>query len=326
MIHIVNIVTVIPIVDGLSITCLSAEFVNVFNSLSTGSSCREMTEILEPCPSMIDLFRASRQFNEEHRHRAAEFKKRTGFFPIHEKFESPEERGFFLDFFKLDASTTRQLMQTCKSYQVRITAFAYTAVLYAFNKLYQENGLKIPDLLNIEFPINMRMRIEPKVNVCSGRFMILFGEATLDRAKFGTFADFWTDCSYVQTVVDKCSNTENGAAFADIYLSEELSGPRDNNDDDDEDKEHDHSETFVSNLGKFVSDSVEMVDGPLVLQEIYCSDSLQVVPHYGKKTQFHVTYWKDEIMMQFGANKHFFGTEFCRRLVSLYKATILENI
>lgn len=310
--YILNLVLNMAITDGLSITNLSAEFLNIFNSLYTGQSCREMKETLEPCESIHYYFEKGHLFNEEHAKQAKEFKAKKSLFKLHKYFES-NETGFHLELFKFDPETSSMLVKTCKSLNVRVTAFFYTAMMYSMKRLYVENGLQFASCFPVEFAMNLRMRFKPNIPLEACRFMVTFGE---DEIILCESEDFATDCQNMQTLVDKCSSVQTGAVFADIYntLNSSL------------EPEHNYTDICLSNLGTFVSDSKDIVDGPLKIKEIYCSDSMHLYPHLGLALQVHVIFWKGEINVQFGANKRYFTIGYSKRFVELLREVIYQNI
>ena len=310
-----NLVFPLLVIDGFSITTLSIEFVNILNALLTNKTCIEMREQIEACGSIHEYFHKSGLYNEEHKKFASALKSERIDFIFNPIFQSIEESGFYMDLFKFDKPTSDLIISTSKKFNVRLTAYFYNVAFYTMKKLYDENQLELPKRFSLDFPINLRMRFEPNVPFSTPRFFVTFAEPSTEEAIYGQFTDFWKDSKYIQTLVDRVTDMKTGAAIADIYQTLDSLYT--------EDTEIDFC---LSNLGAFVSNSIEVFPGPIDVKEMYCSDSMKANPKVSITVQVHVFYWKGELMIQFGANKAYFQTTYCKRFFELFKQVIQESL
>lgn len=291
--------------DGFSITTLSVEFANILNALLTNKTCKEMSDTVEPCDNVHEHFLKSGIYNEEHSKLAKEIQSKRVDFKLDPIFHSPEERGFYLDLFKIDKSTSEIIMSKSKKLGVRLTAYFYNIAFYTFKKLYDENKIELPKRFTLDFPINLRMRLQPNVPFSTPRIFITFVTPATEEKHYGQFTDFWNDSKYIQTLVEESSDMKTGAALAFLYRSIDPSYSE---------TEESSVDFCLSNLGAFVNNSAELFPGPIDIEEMYCSDSLKYYPDAFFSAQVHVYFWKGQLMLQFGANKAYFVPFFARDL------------
>ena len=74
----------------------------------------------------------------------------------------------------------------------------------------------------------------------------------------------------------------------------------------------------ISNLGTFVNDAKKVLDGPIDIKEIYCTDSLNSKPRVVPAIYYHMLFWRGEIMAQYGCNMETFGRKYVERYKELY--------
>ena len=312
-----NLVFPLLVIDGFSITTLSIEFVNILNALLTNKTCIEMKEQIEACGSIHEYFHKSGLYNEEHKKFASALKSERIDFIFNPIFQSIEESGFYMDLFKFDKPTSDLIISTSKKFNVRLTAYFYNVAFYTMKKLYDENQLELPKRFALDFAINLRIRFDPNIPFSTPRLFSTYAEPVTEEAHYGRFTDFWKESQYIQTLVEKYSDMKTGAALKVIYqtLDAEIS------------EEDDLTVDFcLSNLGAFVSNSVDVFPGPIDIKEMYCSDSMKAYPRGFITVQVHVFYWKGELMIQFGANKAYFQTTYCKRFTELFKQVIQESL
>jgi hypothetical protein len=196
--YVINLVVHICICDGLNITTVSIELVNILNALLTGQECDEMRNKLEPCEDLHAMCEKTKLFREEHQATIQKLNNREMTkFNLDKKFRSYNESGFYLDLFVMDKALTSSILTKCKPNKVRLTGFFQTALFYALKELYSENGLEFPKSLLIELAASLRVRYQPVMDFAHSRLQTVVVIFPVDENKFGEFADFWQDARYI---------------------------------------------------------------------------------------------------------------------------------
>ncbi|RNA07530.1 hypothetical protein BpHYR1_048307 [Brachionus plicatilis] len=327
---IMNLVTHMIISDGLSISCLSVEIVNIINALIDGKECDEMKILLEPLADLHTLCKERNLFKESHLKTIEELSNaKKPKLALPEKFNT-KKRGFLLDLFKLDKIKTETIMKISKSNGIRVTSYFQTIAIYALRKLFLENDAPFPEQIPVDIPANLRFRLNPKVDLNACRFLTAITSFATDKEKFGRYDDFWTDARYIHEMITKSTSTETGSIFSlthseliEIFNqcfrftnSSETACKFLNLMDDQV------CDLSVSNLGPFVNDYIKEFDGNFSIKEIYCSDLLLSVPKITNAIIMHVMYWKGETMFQMGANNYYIDLSYFKR----YKELLMEFI
>jgi hypothetical protein len=299
---------------------------NIINSLISGSECDEMRVQLSPFDRMDKACLNGNLFNESLYETIKEISKKE-----HPKLVLPNEfgsneKGYNLDLFYLDESTTKKIVAECKLNKVRVTGYFYTVALYALRNLYEENGFKFPVEVPLNVAISLRVRYEPNVDFSHCGFHIAVSVFSTEGDKFGKYEHFWHDAAYINELIQSNIRSDNGTLFSITH---------------DHDKRRKFNQTFaqelyenienilgpnkiydlaISNLGTFVNDRVKENEGKFQINELYISDSLQskLIP----ALLIHVINWKGKTMFQLGANNLGLGVNYFKR----YKHFILHEI
>jgi hypothetical protein len=314
------------ITDGLNITTLSIELLNILNALLTGQECDEMKNKLEPCESLYELCIKNKLFKEEHNTKIEELNKRPlTKFKLDNKFRSYNESGFFLDLFKFDKTITSNMLAKCKANDVRLSGFLHTSLFYALKELYIENGLEFPKKLLIELAASLRVRYQPVLDFSNCRFHTVAVLFPVDENLFGEYVDFWQDARYIHGLIAENTSTETGTLFSLSHSDSETDAFNnvfaDNETYDDVCRVLSTEvacDVVISNLGRFNNDNAKVFPGPLKIKELYCTDSLNSKPTISAAMVVHTLFWQDEIMFQIGANKHSIGSAYLQRLKEIY--------
>lgn len=331
---VMNLVTNMVISDGLSISCLSVEILNIINALIDEKVCEEMEINLKPIEDLHTLCKERNLFKESHTKTIKKLNKiKKSKLVLPDKFNA-KKKGFLLDFFILDKKMTENIVKLSKSNGIRVTSYFHTIAIYALRKLFLENDFTFPEQIPVEIPANLRFRLDPKVDLNACRFMTAIAEFSTEKEKFGKYSDFWADTKIIHEAIVKSTSVETGSIFCQTHykyldmfnqlfrftkskrfackLMEFL------------DKEF--CDLGVSNLGSFVNDGIKEFDGKLSIKEIYCSDLLISVPKVTSAIIIHLMYWKGETMFQIGANNYYIDSVYFNRFKDLIKETIQETI
>lgn len=329
---VMNLVTNMAISDGISITCLSIEIINIINSLIDGKECEEMKVKLKPVADLHTLCEERNLFNQSHLKMIKKLNEiRKNQLSLPEKFKT-KKRGFLLDLFRLDKIMTEKIISISKSKGIRLTSYFQTITIYALRKLFLENDEPFPEQVPIEMPANLRFRLNPKVDLNACRFLtaiLAFGTES-----FGKYDDFWADAKHVHELIIENTKTETGALFSIThfkYLDFFNQIFRFTPSSETACKfmsllDIDVCDLGYSNLGSFINDSKKELEGKLSIKEIYCSDLLLSVPKITSSIIMHTIYWKGETMFQIGANNYYIDSSFLKRFKELILETIEETI
>lgn len=332
--YVMNLVVNMVISDGISISCLSIEIVNIINALLDGKECDEMKIQLEPVADLHSLCEQRGLFKESHLkniHKLNDTNKPKLALP--DKFMT-KKRGFLLDLFKLDTRTTKEIIRVSKMNGIRLTSYFYTVAIYSLRKLFLENEVPFPNPIPIEMPANLRFRLDPRVDLNACRFLTAITSFATQTHKFGSYKDIWADAKYIHELIIENTSTETGSIFNIThfkYLDIFNQFFRFTNSSDTACKllnlfDDDTCDMSVSNLGQFVNDGVKELPGKLSIKEIYCSDLLLSVPKVTSAIIIHIMYWKGETMFQIGANNCYIDVVFFKRFKELLMETIEQTI
>ncbi|CAF0992169.1 unnamed protein product [Brachionus calyciflorus] len=294
--------------DGFNMCALNIELINVLNSLLTGQQCKEMFEKFDKTEDLYELSEKS-HLVKENNFKVIE-QRRTSPLPkllLSEKLKTNNEKGFKLDFLKLDEETTKNILKISKQNAVKMTGFFYMVSLYALRDLYGKYEIEFPSDVLIGLAASLRIRYNPVLDFSPCRTHICNFETLLEDCEF---KNFWHDARMLNELIRKETDLENGVLFTVTHDYEGLNEFNEYflSDKSKEDilnygSHHSTLDFAYSNLGPYVNDNVSVVQGPLCIKEIYCSDSLQTEPAISISIIHHVIFWRGEIMFQFGANK-----------------------
>ena len=207
--YVLNLVVQVVITDGLNITTLSIEIVNILNSILSESVCEEMITKMEPCEGLYEICKKTCLFKDEFQPLIRKMNNEVHpNFVLHDKFKEDNESGFELDFFKFDKELTSKILAKSKQNKLKLTGFFQTAAFYALHELYLENELTFPKSLMIETVASLRVRYKPVLDFAHCRFQTVSVEFPVDENRFGEFVDFWTDAKYISDLIQENTSTE----------------------------------------------------------------------------------------------------------------------
>jgi hypothetical protein len=171
--YVINLSIALQICDGICISTLSLELINILNSLLTGSECNEMKTVLKPAPNLHQVVNEKGLFKQTQQEAVSQ---RTNDveYVLDEKFRSYGENGLKINLIKLDKILTKKLLNNCKKNNSRMTACINTAIFYALRKLYLMNNLEIPSEFSCELPANIRLRCQPNIEFNDLRLQVIF--------------------------------------------------------------------------------------------------------------------------------------------------------
>jgi hypothetical protein len=139
--YLINLSVGLHITDGINISTISLELINILNSLLTNQNdSDEMNVILEPSLSLNELAFNKGLFTQTQQDTvdALARQKDPVQFVLHEKFKSAQETGLKINLIRLDQDMTRQLIQKCKSNQTRITGCLNASIFYALRFVFDD--------------------------------------------------------------------------------------------------------------------------------------------------------------------------------------------
>ncbi|CAF1130716.1 unnamed protein product [Brachionus calyciflorus] len=250
-----------------------------------------------------------------------------------DKFRS-NKPGYLLDLFKLDKELVDKIISKSKMNNIRLSGYFHTVTLYALRRLFIENDEPFPSSVPISFPVNLRFRLEPPVDLSACRFFTAPCECSTEREKFGKYENFWEDAKYVHDKIQEHSNPETGNIFNLTHEKSlevfnqicRLTGTSKKTLKLINFLHPTNCDLCVSNLGRFVSDSYKEFDGKFSIHEIYCSDLLTSIPRISSSIIMHIIFWRGEIMFQTGANNYYFDEKYFKRLSELILLVINETL
>jgi hypothetical protein len=173
--YVLNLSIVLYICDGICISTLSLELINILNSLLTGCECDEIKTVLKLAPNLHEVVAEKGLFNKIQQETVELLDKKTDAvkFVLNDKFKSNSETGLKINLIKLDKNLTKNLLNKCKTNNVRMTGCINTAIFYAIRKLYLMNNLEVPSEFSCEIPANMRLRYQPNNEFHDLRFFVI---------------------------------------------------------------------------------------------------------------------------------------------------------
>lgn len=156
-----------------------------------------------------------------------------------------------------------------------------------------------------------------------------------DEKHFGDYQSFWKDCQYLNGLIQESLNVQNGHLFALSHsgtkvdeISRYLSGIKEGGGKKAHDSAHECNDCDItlSNLGSFVNERCQLFRGPFEIKELYCSSSLKSIANVSPAINIHTLFWRDEMMVQIGANKSCLANCFFKKYKELFLQTIEETM
>lgn len=204
----------IVITDGVNITTLIIEFINIINALAMNKECNEILQILEPAESLNYMADKQQMVGWKQKliiKLALKFLTTSCILP--NEFRPENESGFKLNFSKVDKHSTSEILKKAKENNIKITGYLIAVVYYALKKLYDENNVKFPKVYPCALPVNLRMRYEPNMSFSDMRNHAGLAEVDIQENKLSGFTNIWKDSKYIHRRVQEAASLDYGALF-----------------------------------------------------------------------------------------------------------------
>lgn len=178
------------ITDGINVTYVQVELINIINALETSTQCDEMQIKLAPPECFHSRVAKSDLFRPEFTKQIDEMSLPPRFV-LDDKFKSDNETGFALDLICVDAATSARIITASKKHNIRVTSFYQAVLFYALKRLYDENNLQLQQSLAITLVAAMRVRFDPIVEFHHCRFFTAIAFFSVE-SSLDDFRHFWT--------------------------------------------------------------------------------------------------------------------------------------
>ena len=330
----VSFVLPLYLTDGLNISCILIELVNIINALLIDKECEEMKVRLELVDNLNVLTSEYKLFSDKQKWAINELRTiQNNNFILDDEFKC-NELGLKINMLKLNKKLSEKLLAKAKEKNTKLTGMLNAAIVYALRDLYEENGLVFPSDLICGLPANLRIRYQPNLDFSHIRFQVCLAHFNLSRPNFGDFNDIWADARHVNELVEKCTSMEDGSLFLGTHDFEsiDLFNRMFKECVDDEERacktmnKTNHCDLILSNLGTYVSSRKKIFQGPFDIKEVYHGDSLQSSPNVISALIFHITFWNREIQILLSSNKSAMGTKYSERLINLLEQIIIKSV
>lgn len=323
------------VTDGINITVLSWELINILNSTLNGEQCDEMREALELHPSLIDTVRECNAFPaEKQATRALQRQNELEVnFNVAYRFRDLDERGTKIHLHALERKKTQQLISESKKRNVTLTALIIAATYHAFKRLYEENKMVVPKDFSCIIPANLRFRLQPKVNFSHMRpFVSGVNVSLLYPSLTGELGNIWDEAEYVASAVLQATDMESGRIFDFSHNFEMMRHELEIFEKCKDDKERARQllscetscDLVMSNIGVYAANEKKVIDGPLRLVETYFGDSLVSYPNICPAVMFHINTWQGRMMIEMSSQKTVIAPRYSDRLFEHFKEVLMS--
>lgn len=310
--------------DGINIVTLSNELVNIINSLLENKECVEMNETLALYENIESMVERNGLISSKLRETYEEFCKTDPIikFRLPKEFFNPNDHGVKLKLLALDKQLSKSLYEIAKTKKIKLNGVLAAVFLYALKDLYEENGLQIDKDLMFLVMINLRFRIEPKIDFSHTRLFVRSFYAKILHSNFGKFEDIWSDAKYINELIyNKIDNQHMYFSLLHDQYSKIVNSFNDTTD---------HSQVYkklndalacdfvFTNIGPHVSICKKLVDGPLKLEESYFGDSVTYDNSYISPFILHANSLNDQIMLELTTNRYRLNSIYADRYMQLF--------
>lgn len=324
----------IPLIltDGINITTLLIEIVNILNALLQGEISNEMMFELELCDNIEELCHKYKLSTEKQLDGMKRLKQLPGNeFLLPKELRSTSDTGSKINLFRFNREQTESIMRACKENRVKVTGFLNAAIFFALEDLYSKIGIEFPSRLSSGVSVNYRLRYEPNLDFSHMKTHVGLIKINMDMSQ-----NIWELSRSIDSNIEQATSTESGAlllgshdfesyeksieqhkAYIDGDKSEQLCQEMR--------KEFDFHVAF-SNLGKWVHDRKgrNSEGKQLKIDQIYYGDSLDSSPFILVPLIFHTIYWNGELQFLLSSNKSDISSEYCDQLVEFYKSVVIN--
>ncbi len=317
--------------DGINISVLIVELVNIINALMTGRECLEMTQTLQSQPNMHEMSRKVGLFTERQQLGVDKLKlenSNTQPFLLDEKLgDSLQPSGTRSDLFRIESRPANDLVRLAKARSLKLTGVINAAILEALRDLYHENGLTFPGHVLCSIPANLRIRYQPNMDFSHMGHHVCLTTMSLDLSEE---RDFWQLAEYLNAKCERACSAATGALFAMSHDFEELDTFNKSmnlkvNENGIVDPIGNLCDLTFSNLGKWVWErSRSEVEAAFALKELYHGDTLCLEPCAVAAAIFHVNFWNGELQTLLSTNKRSLSDSNAARLRELFVRRLLS--
>ena len=319
--------------DGINITVLCIELINILNSLLNSEICFEMTEKLELLDDVKTLIKKHNLDNEKY---WEGYKNSRSNLPVvsyllPNSLKNPIESGYKINLLTFDIETTQKLVLYSKKHEIKVNSILVAAFFYSLKELYKEKGLKMPKDVSILIMVSLRFRFVPNIDFSHVRDCTSGFPLDLEFPKFGKYEKFPDDCKFIDKLVLKNINDHsnldwilNDTKYIDTKLIDELykKDPESINPILDNERLCD---VLISNNGTWVSDRKKVIDGPMKIKELYYGDSLKSYPTMNIPFILHIHTFNNRLMVQLSSNRSKISSIHSDKFLFIFK-TFLEKL
>jgi hypothetical protein len=312
--------------DGINVSVLIIELVNILNALIGGHDCPELHSDLEVQLNMHDmcnrfgLFTGTRDTKHP----------KDGSFIIDEQLgDKSQSSGTRSDLFRLNAKATLKLVRRSKSRNLKLTGVINSAILKSLEELYTENGLEFPSRIQCSLPANLRIRYKPNMDFSHIGHHVCLTTMSCDLTEK---RGFWELAEYLNSKVEASCSVKTGDLFMLSHDFDELNAFNSTisskiNRNAEIEPILNHCDLTFSNIGKWVWDwnaiksrtnESKAEQGVLKLRELYHGDTLCLEPCAVSALIFHVNFWMGELQVMLSTNRRVVSERNANRLRELF--------
>lgn len=323
------------ITDGLNITALQIEIVNILNSLITNTECEEMIVSLPLTENMFEITKRKDLIGKDQLKKIEEINQiKTSKFKFDPLFKIENEKGCKIKFFNFSEIQSHKLISLSKKNGTKFTGFIMACFYYSIQKLYKENNL--PDPIDVKFGVaaNLRIRLDPILDFSNlGYFSCLVPINTV-YPKFGKYENLFDDARYLDKIINELTSVESGSIFNESHNFRATSEINDlfektNCIDDFCSMLNSNStwDVMISNVGTYLTKQKRQNQKkPFKLKEIYFTDTQNTYPCIDATILIHLITWNNQLMFMISSNKSGISSESFERLIKIFKSFLLELI
>ena len=307
--------------DGINITTLCIEFVNILNSILQNKECNEMSEHLNVIDTFENLIETSNIITDEMVERYRQRKKeKVAIFRSPEKLANISvDAGAKINLLLFDEVSTKKLIGYAKANQIKLNSVFTVAMLNSFKELYKENDIEFPKDLNLFLPVSLRHRLKPSIDNSNVRICVLGDFLTI--RNFGECKNLIEEARNVGNLLN--ADLNDGLIY-DLMLDQFLKFAR---------KAMEYiglnlvnkflpfifpSNYGLSNIGTYATDMQKVIDGPLEIEEIYFGDISGGIVSIYSLCLFVLTF-NNKLMFRLSTNRKLFDSHYSDRFMVLFE-------
>lgn len=320
------------ITDGVNISALSIDLLNIINSLLQNKQCIEMNEHFELLDNTEKIIETHGLLTPEIKDKfeKADANKEEIKFLFPKEFKNQDDHGMKINLLALDIELSNLLANCAKSKGVKLTGLFESALFYALNDLYKENQIEMPKNLTTFVPVNLRFRAKPNIDFSRTRSCVGGFNIDLKYPTFGKYEDIWNDAKYINDLIHlKIENSDMISMFIDGTFKQIESIFNESTSFQETVtilNQETNEDVVLSSIGKYVADKKPVLEGPLKLEESYFGDSLAADFTFFPSFVLHISFINERIMFQLSTNKHRFYSGHADRFMTLFEQQLRKCV